>query len=449
MEDGYGCKVTPQSSTIPDLRGHTALLVSTTCSGNKKEAENFQLEIEQVRKPEPLYSSSISTTQGSTTNGTTTITPSRSRHQKSKSRKSPYLYDDANLGCLRSDVVDPCLFEMNSFPLHHAAFSSVTHSPYTEIGGPNPPPPPQYPHSPHVAMGLLDPAGGNFLPHYPHQRLSPLPHVETAYDREERYSVQSYASFPPCEASVMSSSPDVETDPMQPMTCVMPPQQELCSAAIGYVPPNAPQTHEMSVNHHILYSAPTVNGGPFSSPSDSMLSESDLDSFQNGRTDSPRSTSSTSSPLHHQHSNSKPPSSALGPVLRGGNSNSSGNNHYKSVITATNLQRPADFINSRLTKQQQFQQRTYASCSPSDNSYNDSCYFEVARQQQQQQSHLDSGIKYALSKCDNFVDKSYCISSSNGANDYACTTDPGGVQPQYTSVIVDAQQYQMANGFVH
>ncbi|GBN58687.1 hypothetical protein AVEN_254972-1, partial [Araneus ventricosus] len=82
------------------------------------------------------------------------------------------------------DAVDPCLFEMNSFPLHHAAFSAVTHSPYSEIGGPNPPP--QYPHSPHVAMGLLDPGSGSFLPQYPHQRISPLPHIEAPYDREER-----------------------------------------------------------------------------------------------------------------------------------------------------------------------------------------------------------------------------------------------------------------------
>ncbi|CAL1270414.1 unnamed protein product [Larinioides sclopetarius] len=417
-------------------------IVSVNYVLSKQEAESMQLEVEQVRKPESLYSSSISTTQGNTTNGTSSTTPTRNRHQKAKNRKSPYLYDEANLGCLRGDAVDPCLFEMNSFPLHHAAFSAVTHSPYSEIGGPNPPP--QYPHSPHVAMGLLDPGSGSFLPHYPHQRISPLSHIEAAYDREERYSVQSYASFPPCEASVMSSSPDVETDPMQPMPCVMPPQQELCSAPIGYVTSTAPQAHEMGVNHHILYTAPVGNGGPFSSPSDSMLSESDLDSFQNGRTDSPRSTSSTSSPLHHQHSNSKQPSSALGPVLRGGSSN----NHYKSVITATNLQRPTDFINQRLTKQQQFQQRTYASCSPTDNSYNDSCYFEAARQQQQQ-PHMDSSIKYTLSKCDNFSDKSYCISSSNGANDYVCPSDPGGVQPQYTSVIVDAQQYQMANGFVH
>lgn len=218
-----------------------------------------------------------------------------------------------------------------------------------------------------------------------------------------------------------------------------------------------------------------------------MLSESDLDSFQNGRTDSPRSTSSTSSPLHHQ----KTTPSALGRATQ----------HYKSVITTNHLQAsppdfispkqqqqsaihlqtspdfispkqqqqsaihlqasPPDFISSKQQQQSTIhlqtspdfispkfqQQRTYASCSPPTDTaaYNDSCYFEATTRQH---SHLvvDSSIKYALSKCDTYAD---CLSSSNGANDYGCPGDPGGVQPQYTSVIVDAQQYQMSNGFVH
>lgn len=244
---------------------------------------------------------------------------------------------------------------------------------------------------------------------------------------------------------------------MPPLTCIIPPHhqqpQELCPPTGSYGPPPA-QSHEMAVGQHLLYSSST-GAGPFSSPSDSMLSESDLESFQNGHAaDSPRSTSSTSSPLHQNSGSGKQqqqPPSALGPpVLR--------SNQYKSVITATNVQTPpggapTDFINPRLTKQQQFQQRTFASCSPANSPYNDSCYFETARQQQQQQQqqpqqpHMDSGIKYALSKCDSYADKSYCITSTNGASEYSCTAD--GVQPQYTSVIVDAQQYQMANGFVH
>lgn len=215
------------------------------------------------------------------------------------------------------------------------------------------------------------------------------------------------------------------------MSCAMPPQQELCPVGVGYAPSSQPPL-ELIANHHILYNNSTTNvsSAPFSSPSDSMLSESDLDSFQNGRTeDSPRSNSSTSSPLHHQKTT---PISALGQVLR--------SNNYKSVITATHLpQSSPDYIQ----QQTKFQQRTYASCSPTtDPTYNDSCYFEATRQQQ----HLDTSIKYALSKCDTYAD---CLSSSNGANDYACSTDPDGVQPQYTSVIVDAQQYQMSNGFVH
>lgn len=76
---------------------------------------------------------------------------------------------------------------MNAFPLPHAAFTGVAHPSYTDVAMTNAPP--QYPHSPHVAMGLLDPGGGNFIPHYPHQRLSPLPQVEAAYDREERYAL--------------------------------------------------------------------------------------------------------------------------------------------------------------------------------------------------------------------------------------------------------------------
>ncbi|XP_035209914.1 uncharacterized protein LOC118184362 isoform X2 [Stegodyphus dumicola] len=422
-------------------------IVSVNYVLSKQEAESLQLEIEQIRKPEPLYPAATSTTQSHSTNGTSTITPTRSRHQRSKSRKSPYLYEDSNIGCIRGEPVDPCLYEMNSFPLHHAAFSAVTHSPYTDMAATNSAP--QYPHSPHLAMGLLDPGGGGFLPHYPHQRLSPLPHPESSYEREERYAVHNYASFPPCEASVVSSSPDVDPDPLQPMSCIIPPQQDMCTSAGGYVAPVPPQAHELPVGHHLLYPAPGgAGGGPFSSPSDSILSESDLESFPNGRTESPHSASSTSSPLHHQqqqqHSNIKPPSSALGPVLR-----SSSSNQYKSVITTTSLQAAAaattDFLNPRLTKQQPFQQRNYASCSPADSPYNDSCYFESARQQ----SHLDSSIKYALTKCDNFADKTYCVNSANGTNEYGCTTTADGVQPQYTSVIVDAQQYQMANGFVH
>lgn len=267
-----------------------------------------------------------------------------------------------------------------------------------------------------------------------------------------RYPVHTYTSFPPCEVSVVSSSPDVDTESMPPLTCIIPPHhqqpQELCPPTGSYGPPPA-QSHEMAVGQHLLYSSST-GAGPFSSPSDSMLSESDLESFQNGHAaDSPRSTSSTSSPLHQNSGSGKQqqqPPSALGPpVLR--------SNQYKSVITATNVQTPpggapTDFINPRLTKQQQFQQRTFASCSPANSPYNDSCYFETARQQQQpQQPHMDSGIKYALSKCDSYADKTYCITSTNGASEYSCTAD--GVQPQYTSVIVDAQQYQMANGFVH
>ncbi|KAG8190486.1 hypothetical protein JTE90_006661 [Oedothorax gibbosus] len=396
-------------------------IVSVNYVLSKQEADNLQLELEQMRKPEPLYSANISTTPSNSANGSSTSTPTRTKHHKAKSRKSPYPYEEANLGCIRGDVVEPCLYEMNTFPLHHAAFSAVSHAPYQDLGAANP----QYPDSPHVAMGLLDPGGGGFLPHYTNQRLSPLSHLENVYERDERYSVQSYASFPTCEASVMSSSPDVEPDTLQPMSCAIPPQQELCPV---YAPPSQP--HELIQNHHILYNNSTNNntGAPFSSPSDSMLSESDLDSFQNGRTeDSPRSNSSTSSPLHHQH-HQKP--SALGQVTT----------NYKSVITATHLQSSPDFS----IKQQQFQQRTFASCSPTDPAYNDSCYFEATRQHQHQ--HLDSSIKYALSKCDSYAD---CLSSSNGANDYGCTSDPDGIQPQYTSVIVDAQQYQMSNGFVH
>lgn len=189
---------------------------------------------------------------------------------------------------------------------------------------------------------------------------------------------------------MISSSPDVEADPLQqqqqqPLPCPLPPQPDLCYA------PQPP--HELVVNPHVLYS------GPFSSPSDSMLSESDLDSFQN-RTDSPRSASSTSSP-HSNHNNSnsnaKPASALLG----------RSNNSYKSVITTSHL----DF--NRLKPQQQFQRNF---------DYNDACYFE-SRQQQP-------------------MDKGYC---EGGGGEFA----PPGVQPQYTSVIVDAQQYQMANGFVH
>lgn len=263
--------------------------------------------------------------------------------------------------------------------------------------------------------------------------------------------MHAYTSFPPCEVSVVSSSPDGDTESMPPLTCIIPPHHQqppdLCQPpADNYAPPPA-QSHEMTVGQHLLYSS-SAGAGPFSSPSDSMLSESDLESFPNGHTaDSPRSTSSTSSPLHQNNNSGKQqqPPSALGPpVLR--------SNQYKSVITATNLQTPSgapsDFVNPRLTKQQQFQQRTFASCSPANSPYNDSCYFETSRQQQPQApSHMDSGIKYALSKCDSYTDKSYCITSTNGANEFSCTAD--GVQPQYTSVIVDAQQYQMANGFVH
>lgn len=97
-----------------------------------------------------------------------------------------FLVDDYLLivDFLADEPVESCLYDMNSFPLPHAAFSGVGHPSYTDVAMTNPPP--QYPHSPHVAMGLLDPGGGNFLPHYPHQRLSPLPQVEAAYDREER-----------------------------------------------------------------------------------------------------------------------------------------------------------------------------------------------------------------------------------------------------------------------
>ncbi|XP_071040826.1 bHLH transcription factor single-minded isoform X1 [Parasteatoda tepidariorum] len=426
-------------------------IVSVNYVLSKQEGESLQLEMEQIRKAEPLYPASVTTTQSSPTNGTTNATPTRVRHQKNKNRKSPYLYDEPNIGCLRGESVDPCLYEMNSFPLHHAAFPPVTHAPYPEMNTPNQPS--QYSHSPHVAMGLLDPANGGFLPHYTHQRLSPLPpQVESTYERDDRYSMHNYASFPPCEASVISSSPDIEPDALQPLPCVIPSQQDLCNASVGYVPGAPAEPHEIIVPH-VIYNTTTNSVGPFSSPSDSMLSESDLEGFQNGRADSPRSTSSTSSPLHHhqQHNNnnssSKPSTSALGPVLRSsGNSHS---NHYKSVITPTNLQSPTgptDFLNSRLTKQHQFQQRNFASCSPTDSSYNDSCYYEAARQQQ---SHLDSSIKYALSKCDSYADKTYCVPSSNGTSDYSCNNAHDSVQPQYTSVIVDAQQYQMANGFVH
>ncbi|GBM20797.1 Single-minded 2 [Araneus ventricosus] len=76
-------------------------IVSVNYVLSKQEAESMQLEVEQVRKPESLYSSSISSTQGNTTNGTSSTTPTRNRHQKAKNRKSPYLYDEANLGCLR------------------------------------------------------------------------------------------------------------------------------------------------------------------------------------------------------------------------------------------------------------------------------------------------------------------------------------------------------------
>lgn len=236
---------------------------------------------------------------------------------------------------------------------------------------------------------------------------------------------------------------------MPPLTCIMPSshhqQQELCPPPAGNYGPA--QSHEMAAvsQQHLLYSSSSA-GGPFSSPSDSMLSESDLDSFQNGHAaDSPRSTSSNSSPLHQNSGNSKQQqSSALGPPVL------SRSNQYKSVITATNLQGTpsgtTDYINPRLTKQYQQQQRTFASCSPSANSpYNDSCYFETARQQQN--PHVDTNMKYTFSKCDSYADKSYCVTSTNGTTDYNCSAD--GVQPQYTSVIVDAQQYQMANGFVH
>lgn len=232
---------------------------------------------------------------------------------------------------------------------------------------------------------------------------------------------------------------------MPPLSCAIPPHQpELCPPPGGSYGPPPTQPHDINVGQHLLYSS-SAGAGHFSSPSDSMLSESDLDSFQNGHADSPRSTSSTSSPLHHNSGNSKQQPSALGPaVLR--------SNQYKSVITATNLQTPAatsDFINPRLAKQQQqYQQRTFASCSPANSPYNDSCYFETARQQQQPPQHMDSSIKYALTKCESYAaDKPYCVPSTNGASEYNCSAD--GVQPQYTSVIVDAQQYQMANGFVH
>ncbi|XP_054724784.1 single-minded homolog 2-like [Uloborus diversus] len=425
-------------------------IVSVNYVLSKQEADSLQLEVEQIRKQEQLYPASSASAPNSNTNGNASAAPTRSKHHRAKSRKVPYIYEDSSLSCIRGETADPCLYEMNAFPLHHAAFSAVGHSPYGDMGGPNPGP--QYPSSPHVAMGLLDPAGSGFLPHYPHQRLSPMSHIDAAYEREERYAVHGYPPFAGCEA--LSSSPDGEQpEAIQPLSCAVatqPPGTDMCS----YVAPPPPPPHDL--NHHLLY-APATAVGAFSSPSDSVLSESDLDTtFQNGRSqDSPRSTSSASSPLHHSNSSSnKQPSSALVGVQR---------NQYKSVITNANLQlgsgsstAPTDYINQRLTSadvakpQQQFhhQRNTFTGCcSPSDSSpYNDSCYFD---RQQQPPLIADSGIKYALvSKCDSFAtDKGYCVGSGNG--EFACTNVTQGVQPQYTSVIVDTQQYQMANGFVH
>ncbi|GIY46003.1 single-minded homolog 1 [Caerostris extrusa] len=317
-------------------------IVSVNYVLSKQEAESLQLEVEQVRKPEPLYSSSISTTQGSTTNGTTTSTPTRTRHQKAKSRKSPYLYEDANLGCLVT---------LWTLPLRNELLSTTPRSLFSRC-----------PHPLLRARGTESPHSAHILPTWPW--VSWTREVETSFphyppqgsrhcltwkpDTTEKRDILCRALLPspPCEASVMSSSPDVETDPMQPMPCVMPPQQELCSAAIGYVPPAAPRPTRWAST--TTFCTPplratadpsAVHRTPCSPNPTSTASRTD------GRTP-PRSTSSTSSPAP-QHSNSKSTTSALGPVLRGGGSN----NHYKSVITATNLQRAAGLHQPEIDEQ--------------------------------------------------------------------------------------------------
>lgn len=191
---------------------------------------------------------------------------------------------------------------------------------------------------------------------------------------------------------MVSSSPDVDSESL-PCILAAPQPPDLCAPYASAAPPPPPEMGQS----HLLYPP-----GPFSSPSDSMLSESDLEGgFANGggggQADSSPRSAASSSPSGGK------PASAL--VL---------GRQYKSVITAA-----PDFARLAASKPPPPQpypapQRTF-----SDSPYNDACYFESAR-------HMEaaSGVKYG----------------EYGAE----------VQPQYTSVIVDAQQYQqMANGFVH
>lgn len=191
---------------------------------------------------------------------------------------------------------------------------------------------------------------------------------------------------------MVSSSPDVDSESL-PCILAAPQPPDLCAPYASAAPPPPPEMGQS----HLLYPP-----GPFSSPSDSMLSESDLEGgFANGgggQADSSPRSAASSSPSGGK------PASAL--VL---------GRQYKSVITAA-----PDFARLAASKPppppQPYPapQRTF-----SDSPYNDACYFESAR-------HLEAGggVKYG---------------------EYG-----GEVQPQYTSVIVDAQQYQqMANGFVH
>ncbi|XP_023228496.1 single-minded homolog 2-like isoform X1 [Centruroides vittatus] len=404
-------------------------IVSVNYVLSELEAKALQLQMEQLESRTEHIFPSETCSQSQT---------GKVRTNRSKPRRSPY-------PCVEStehssdQIFDASLYDTNSLPIHLNSFGSV---PYQDercfpINAKQ-----SYP----VSMGLFTDGGYIYCNQ---QRLAPYEERIGYCDPEERYITRTdMANFP----GYSNSSTTPEMDELNPHLSYRAPTSETCvySSTIR----NA--TSDILQKSHNLYQT-----GPFSNQSDSTLSESDLESYhgmqpQRSPCDS-RSDSviDTSSPV--AKSNSSTPSIPI----RGREDPKPDQLCYTTsalqVTTPATTYKSVIIQNSQNNRSPLYRGAVFKECDGkqlSTDLYSNPEYFN--NQRPYTVANLDDKYlmlqeceRTSLDSYDTENDKLTTLQSNLPCNGLEFARNPTLQQPGYTSVIVDAQQYQITNGFVH